>query len=318
MFYTVLIPNPDPNTDSYPVHSWYRPNANDPNTVPPLPISYRPILTGRHPLGRPLPPIPIETDPKDKAYCQPPLVPPHRVLPWQQAIDMYPHDTPRQLALPLGLPQRKAIGGHEHDSFDSPIHPPQQKLITVDAYNTPPYVVLPQRNAIAPHARNTPQQLGLRERKAIAIPSHDDSWPIGLPQRRPIAMTEHNTLPYLIKRKTIPVHAHNSPQSVILPQCESVHVPEPNTLPHLIKRKPVAEHADNTPPQLPVPPQRKAIAMHAHNEYSPLEEYVSPEGFPLVCKKLPAGWQPPRCETVFSEESVDGSKASINGDGAEL
>lgn len=69
-----------------------------PDTIPPLPISYKPILTGRHPLHRPLPPIPDETYPKDDAECQPPPVPPHVVL--------Y---------------RRKAIAMHAHDNFESPV-----------------------------------------------------------------------------------------------------------------------------------------------------------------------------------------------------
>lgn len=59
-----------------------------PNTIPPLPVSYRPVLAGRHPLRRPLPPIPVDTDPEQPMDCQPPPVPPHLVLPRREAIGM--------------------------------------------------------------------------------------------------------------------------------------------------------------------------------------------------------------------------------------
>lgn len=68
------------------------------DAIPPLPISYKPILTGRHPLHRSLPPIPAETNQEQDADCQPPPVPPH-LVPYR----------------------RNSITLHAHDEFDSPI-----------------------------------------------------------------------------------------------------------------------------------------------------------------------------------------------------
>lgn len=62
------------------------------DAIPPLPLSYKPILTGRHPLHRSLPPIPDGTDPAQDTNCLPPPVPPHVVLYRKKAIAMHPHD----------------------------------------------------------------------------------------------------------------------------------------------------------------------------------------------------------------------------------
>ncbi|EGO58425.1 hypothetical protein NEUTE1DRAFT_110536 [Neurospora tetrasperma FGSC 2508] len=62
------------------------------DAIPPLPMSYKPILTGRHPLHRPLPPIPDENDPKPDTDDQPPPVPPHVVLHRRKAITLHAHD----------------------------------------------------------------------------------------------------------------------------------------------------------------------------------------------------------------------------------
>ncbi|KAK1782630.1 hypothetical protein QBC45DRAFT_318314 [Copromyces sp. CBS 386.78] len=79
---------------SKPPHSTAREAQQNigPDTIPPLPMSYKPILNGRHPLRRPLPPIPDESYPKEDADCRPPPVPPHLVLPRRKAIDAHAHN----------------------------------------------------------------------------------------------------------------------------------------------------------------------------------------------------------------------------------
>lgn len=90
-----------------PIHSSVRENQQliSPDTVPNLPVSYKPVLAGRHPLHRALPPIPDEAYPEQAMNCQPPPVPPHLVLPRRKVIDMLMSDDPgldlvRYLAAP--------------------------------------------------------------------------------------------------------------------------------------------------------------------------------------------------------------------------
>ncbi|KHE81729.1 hypothetical protein GE21DRAFT_1356044 [Neurospora crassa] len=62
------------------------------DAIPLLPMSYKPILTGRHPLHRPLPPIPDENGSKPDTDDQPPPVPPHVVLHRRKAITLHAYD----------------------------------------------------------------------------------------------------------------------------------------------------------------------------------------------------------------------------------
>ncbi|KAK3953885.1 hypothetical protein QBC32DRAFT_369082 [Pseudoneurospora amorphoporcata] len=88
------IPRPDPAQFNRPANSVAQKakQRTDPNKILLLPVSYKPILTGRYPLHRSLPPIPDETYPTEDADCRPPPVPPHIVLPQRRAITMHPHN----------------------------------------------------------------------------------------------------------------------------------------------------------------------------------------------------------------------------------